>query len=39
MAWPARHHRDQFTGWIAGLGTASGHRVVIGHWARSPMGW
>jgi hypothetical protein len=36
MAWPARRHRDQFTGWIAGLGTASGHRFVVGHWPRSP---
>jgi hypothetical protein len=28
----------QFTGWIAGLGTDSGHRVVIGHWHSSPYG-
>jgi hypothetical protein len=34
----ARRNREQFTGWIAGLGTASGHRVVIGHWPRSPYG-
>jgi hypothetical protein len=30
--------RERFTGWIAGLGTASGHRVVIGHWRTSPYG-
>ena len=29
---------DRFTGWIAGLGTASGHRVVVGHWTGSPFG-
>jgi hypothetical protein len=34
----ARRCREQFTGWIAGLGTASGHRVVIGHWPASPYG-
>jgi hypothetical protein len=28
----------QFAGWIAGLGTASGHRVVVGHWPSSPYG-
>jgi hypothetical protein len=33
-----RSNRERFTGWIAGLGTASGHRVVIGHWHRSPYG-
>lgn len=33
-----RRDREEFTGWIAGLGTASGHRVVIGHWPRSPYG-
>jgi hypothetical protein len=38
MRWLVRRDREQFTGWIAGLGTASGHRVVIGHWARSPYG-
>jgi hypothetical protein len=27
-----------FEGWIAGLGTASGVRVVIGRWQRSPLG-
>jgi hypothetical protein len=33
-----RSNRERFAGWIAGLGTASGHRVVIGHWHRSPYG-
>lgn len=27
-----------FDGWIAGLGTASGTRIVLGHWPRSPFG-
>jgi hypothetical protein len=34
----ARFPGAQFTGWIAGLGTASGHRFVVGHWPRSPYG-
>jgi hypothetical protein len=38
MPRSARRHRDQFAGWIAGLGTASGHRLVVGHWPRSPYG-
>ncbi len=38
MSWWARRDRDRFSGWIAGLGTASGHRVVVGHWPRSPYG-
>jgi hypothetical protein len=38
MSRLARRTRWQFTGWIAGLGTASGHRVVIGHWPTSPYG-
>jgi hypothetical protein len=38
MSWLTRRDREQFTGWIAGLGTASGHRVVVGHWPRSPYG-
>jgi hypothetical protein len=38
MSRLARRLRWQFTGWIAGLGTASGHRVVIGHWHSSPYG-
>jgi hypothetical protein len=29
---------DRFDGLIAGLGTAAGLRVVIGHWADSPLG-
>ncbi|MET8567664.1 hypothetical protein [Streptomyces sp. NPDC004783] len=28
----------RFEGWIAGLGTSSGTRVVLGHWRRSPFG-
>ena len=27
-----------FDGWIAGLGTASGHRFVVGSWLVSPFG-
>jgi hypothetical protein len=38
MSGSARTDREQFTGWIAGVGTDSGHRVVIGHWPRSPYG-
>jgi hypothetical protein len=34
----ARRNREQFSGWIAGLGIDSGHRVVIGHWRTSPYG-
>ena len=30
--------RLTFDGWILGLGTASGTRVVLGHWPRSPLG-
>ncbi|NJQ00214.1 hypothetical protein [Streptomyces zingiberis] len=30
--------RLRFDGWIAGLGTASGTRLVLGHWPRSPFG-
>ncbi|MCQ1993837.1 hypothetical protein [Arthrobacter sp. zg-Y1171] len=29
---------DRFRGYIAGLGTASGTRLVIGHWLESPLG-
>ena len=29
---------ERFDGWIAGLGTAAGLRVVIGHWPTSPLG-
>lgn len=28
----------RFDGWIAGIGTTSGVRVVLGHWPRSPWG-
>ncbi|MFF4835472.1 hypothetical protein [Streptomyces sp. NPDC001315] len=34
----ARPRRLRFEGWIAGLGTSSGTRVVLGHWQRSPFG-
>ncbi|GIF06820.1 hypothetical protein [Actinoplanes siamensis] len=30
--------RLRFDGWIAGLGTASGIRLVVGHWPDSPFG-
>ncbi|MEV6653427.1 hypothetical protein [Streptomyces sp. NPDC051219] len=30
--------RLQFDGWIAGIGTSSGTRLVLGHWPRSPFG-
>ena len=30
--------RVRFDGWIAGLGTASGIRLVLGHWPGSPFG-
>jgi hypothetical protein len=29
---------QRFDGFIAGLGTASGLRAVVGHWPRSPLG-
>lgn len=29
---------ERFEGEICGFGTASGHRIVIGHWPRSPFG-
>src|SRR3954469_19226521 len=29
---------ERFDGFIAGLGTAAGLRVVVGHWPRSPFG-
>ncbi|MGA5582616.1 hypothetical protein ACPCIY_15920 [Streptomyces thermodiastaticus] len=35
---PARERLLRFDGWIAGLGTSSGTRVVLGHWQRSPYG-
>jgi hypothetical protein len=30
--------RTRFDGYIAGLGTTSGTRIVVGHWPRSPFG-
>jgi hypothetical protein len=33
-----RGPRVRFDGWIAGVGTASGTRIVLGHWQRSPLG-
>jgi len=33
-----RGQRLRFDGWILGLGTASGTRLVVGHWPRSPLG-
>jgi hypothetical protein len=30
--------RWRFDGWILGVGTASGTRVVVGHWPSSPFG-
>lgn len=30
--------RLRFDGWIAGVGTAEGTRLVLGHWPRSPYG-
>ncbi|MFD4599612.1 hypothetical protein ACFWPQ_16465 [Streptomyces sp. NPDC058464] len=42
MTWTwrpgTRRPRQCFDGWIAGLGTGSGTRVVLGHWPRSPFG-
>ncbi|MEU4624899.1 hypothetical protein AB0G04_33620 [Actinoplanes sp. NPDC023801] len=32
------HLRLRFDGWIAGLGTAGGTRLVVGHWPGSPFG-
>ncbi|MBP3041971.1 hypothetical protein KKR91_00835 [Arthrobacter jiangjiafuii] len=29
---------DRFRGYIAGIGTASGTRLVVGHWLESPFG-
>lgn len=34
----ATRRPDRFDGWIAGIGTASGLRVVVGSWAGSPFG-
>ncbi|MDG9706660.1 hypothetical protein [Streptomyces sp. DH10] len=33
-----RRPRLRFDGWIAGVGTSSGTRFVLGHWQRSPFG-
>ncbi|MCO8305151.1 MULTISPECIES: hypothetical protein [Streptomyces] len=33
-----RGTRLRFDGWIAGLGTSSGVRIVLGHWPESPFG-
>ncbi|MFH8336492.1 hypothetical protein [Streptomyces sp. AM6-12] len=33
-----RRGRLRFDGWIAGVGTTSGTRLVVGYWARSPFG-
>ncbi|GAA2780403.1 hypothetical protein GCM10010505_06170 [Kitasatospora aburaviensis] len=33
-----RPARLRFDGWIAGVGTASGTRLVVGHWPGSPFG-
>ena len=30
--------RDRFSGRIAGVGSGSGVRVVVGHWVDSPLG-
>jgi hypothetical protein len=30
--------RLEFDGWILGVGTTSGTRLVVGHWPRSPLG-
>jgi hypothetical protein len=30
--------RVRFDGWILGMGTGSGTRLVVGHWPRSPFG-
>src|SRR5688572_17817614 len=38
MSWLARREREVFTGWMAGLGTDRGHRLVVGHWPSSPYG-
>ncbi|MFH9355071.1 hypothetical protein [Kitasatospora sp. NPDC017646] len=36
--WEPPRGRLRFDGWIAGIGTASGTRVVVGHWTASPFG-
>ncbi|GAA3491472.1 hypothetical protein GCM10018987_55550 [Streptomyces cremeus] len=34
----APRRRLRFDGWIAGMGTTAGTRIVLGHWPRSPFG-
>lgn len=29
---------ERFDGWITGLGTTSGRRIVVGHWPDTPLG-
>ncbi|MEU3524191.1 hypothetical protein AB0E62_10040 [Streptomyces sp. NPDC038707] len=38
MSRAVRRRTLRSEGWIAGLGTASGTRIVLGHWQRSPFG-
>lgn len=38
MSDGGRMRRDRFDGHIAGVGTASGRRFVVGRWTRSPWG-
>jgi hypothetical protein len=38
MTMRATSRTDRFDGWIAGVGTASGLRAVVGRWPRSPLG-
>ncbi|MEU6237257.1 hypothetical protein [Kitasatospora sp. NPDC047058] len=38
MKPPSAPRALRFDGWIAGVGTASGTRLVVGHWAASPFG-
>ncbi|MFJ1811198.1 MULTISPECIES: hypothetical protein [unclassified Streptomyces] len=38
LSGATRRPRLRFDGWIAGLGTSSGTRIVLGHWQRSPFG-
>lgn len=37
---PAQHNPppDRFRGYIAGMGTGAGIRIVVGHWQSSPLG-
>ena len=38
MAIPPHRHRVRFRGQIAGVGTTSGTRVVVGRWDHGPLG-